>query len=459
MRKLIQRFSDARAAESAVRASQQKNQFAVQALEKHKAEGMRLAVQARIIALAVIVLLLLITNPRWDTLYYAGFAVLFGFNGWAQMRVAQVDRSVAEIALLCLDFVLLTAVILIPNPFQALDAPLEMQYRFSGHTYFFVYLALGTLAYSWRTVRGYMTFGGVIWLSGAAIVWWISTDHPSSAAVVKALADFPFMGEILDPGNLRLDLRIQEVVLFGLVAFILSITVKRFSDLLFQHAAMERERTNLARYFSPNMVEELSRNDEPLTQIKTQNIAVLFVDIVGFTEYANKQDPGEVIETLREFHAMMERCVFENNGTLDKFLGDGLMATFGTPVVGENDALNGLTCAQDMVASVKRWNQQRSKSNKAPFRIGIGLHFGPCVMGDIGGDNRMEFAVIGDTVNLASRIEAKTRELNVDIALTEAFSNRIEQVPTKPKAWLAASTRFESQEIKGLKEPITIIGL
>lgn len=459
MKNLIRRIKDRRAADEATRRSQQNDQFAMQALAKHKAEGMQLAVNARLIALGVIVILLLITNPRPETLYYVGFAVLFAANGWAQLRVAQVNRSIVELLLLCLDLALLTAVVLVPNPFQDLDAPLEMQYRFSGHTYFFVYLALGTLAYSWRTVRGYMTFGAVIWLSGAGLVWLLSSDHPSSEAVRVALEEYPFMGDLLDPGNIRFDLRTQEIVLFGLVAFILSITVRRFNDLLFQHASMERERANLARYFSPNMVEELSNNDEPLTQIKTQNVAVLFVDIVGFTQYANDQDPKEVIETLREFHSLMERCVFDNNGTLDKFLGDGLMATFGTPFVGKNDAINCLTCAQDMVTSTNQWNQTRLQADKTALKIGIGLHFGPCVMGDIGGDNRLEFAVIGDTVNLASRMESKTRELKVDIALTEEFSDEITQGHVNSDNLLKTSRRFENQEVKGIREPITIIGI
>src|ERR1700735_2949743 len=101
------------------------------------------------------------------------------------------------------------------------------------------------------------------------------------------------------------------------------------------------ERGNLARYFSPNVVEELSGHDEPLRQVRTQNVAVLFVDIVGFTAFADARTPDEVVRTLREFHALMEREVFRHSGTLDKYLGDGLMATLGTPFGGTADALNG----------------------------------------------------------------------------------------------------------------------
>ena len=271
-----------------------------------------------------------------------------------------------------------------------------------------------------------------------------------------ALADFPLMANIIDPSALRFDLRIQEVVLFSTVAFILSLMAKRFNDLLFENAAVERERTNLARYFSPNMVAELSGNDEPLKQTKTQNVAVMFVDIVGFTSFANKHDPQEVIETLRALQAMMEKCVFDNSGTLDKFLGDGLMATFGTPIEGENDANNCYECAKAMAAAVKDWNTRRAREGKQEIQIGIGIHYGPCVMGDIGGETRMEFAVIGDTVNIASRVEAKTRELGIEIAATQSLVDRIEaeSVPVSGGTF----QRFDDQSIRGLAKSITIYG-
>src|SRR5439155_11134701 len=174
--------------------------------------------------------------------------------------------------------------------------------------------------------------------------------------------------------------------------------VRRGNDLLIHHAAIERERTNLARYFSPNVVEELSKHDEPLKQVRMQNVAVLFVDIVGFTAFADARTPEEVVQTLREFHALMEQEVFRHKGTLDKYLGDGLMATFGTPFAGDADASNALRCAQAMIDSVDDLNRERKSRGEPPIRISIGLHYGQVVLGDIG-LNRLEFAVIGTTVN------------------------------------------------------------
>jgi adenylate cyclase len=235
----------------------------------------------------------------------------------------------------------------------------------------------------------------------------------------------------------------------------LAVAVRRGNDLLIRHAAVERERGNLARYFSPNVVEELSRNDEPLKQVRTQNVAVLFVDIVGFTAFADARTPEEVVRTLREFHALMEQEVFRHNCTLDKYLGDGLMATFGTPFVGKADASNALRCAQAMIAAANSWNGQRKTAGEAPIRVSFGLHYGPVVLGDIG-LTRLEFAVIGSTVNAASRFEALTRALDCALVASDDLVNRAKSELGGADATFRPLMAQSPQMIRGLEQPIAI---
>jgi adenylate cyclase len=113
----------------------------------------------------------------------------------------------------------------------------------------------------------------------------------------------------------------------------------------------------------------------------------------------------------------MERAVFAHHGTLDKYLGDGLMATFGTPVPGPDSAVNALRCGAAMQGAVEDWNRERAQRGLPPFRIGVGVHFGEVAFGNIG-NSRLELAVIGDTVNVASRLESLTRELDATIAVS-----------------------------------------
>jgi adenylate cyclase len=177
----------------------------------------------------------------------------------------------------------------------------------------------------------------------------------------------------------------------------------------------ERERTQLARYFSTNLVDQLADADRPLGEIRQQTVAILFADIVGFTSLSETLAPVDLIGLLREFHQRMQAAVFANYGTLDKYLGDGLMASFGTPSTSSRDAANALAAAHAMTTALAEWNKQREKLEQPIIRIGIGLHWGPVVLGDIGGEHRLEFATLGDTVNVASRLEHITRDLGADI--------------------------------------------
>lgn len=386
-------------------------QFAQAALAAAKKEGLQLAVRARYVALAAIACLLPILNPSWQQLYYLVPLGLFALIGWAQGRVGRVGVSRAELGLLFCDLALLTFVAVVPNPFGSAHWPVAMQYHYGNFIYFFVLLSGATLAYSWRTVITVGTWTSVLWIVGVVWVWWQGDPHPElTARIAAATGGDHGLFQLISPSSIMLSARIQEIVVFMIVAVTLAIAVRRGNDLVIRHAAVERERGNLARYFSPNVVEELSRNDEPLKQVRTQNVAVLFVDIVGFTAFAAARTPEEVVHTLREFHAMMEQEVFRHSGTLDKYLGDGLMATFGTPFAGKDDAGNALRCAQAMMAAAHRWNSERKAAGQAPIRVSFGLHYGAVVLGDIG-LTCLEFAVIGSTVNAASRLEAMTRVL------------------------------------------------
>jgi class 3 adenylate cyclase/PAS domain-containing protein len=181
----------------------------------------------------------------------------------------------------------------------------------------------------------------------------------------------------------------------------------------------ERKRANLARYFSPNMVDGLMQTGGRLDEARTQRVTVLFADIWGYTTISAAMPPMQLMTLLRELLRMFEKAIFAKGGTLDKFLGDGLMATFGTPTAGSRDAANALSCACAMADAIARWNRRRRENGLQPMYLGIGLHYGDVVLGDIGSERRMEFAVIGDTVNVASRIQEMTRMLNFAVLASD----------------------------------------
>jgi PAS domain S-box-containing protein len=182
-----------------------------------------------------------------------------------------------------------------------------------------------------------------------------------------------------------------------------------------QLAEAERRRANLARYFSPKMVERMMHQDGRLEALRLPRVAVLFADMIGFGAISRFAPGDETLRLLREFHALIAQAVFRHEGSLDKYMGDGLMATFGTPEPGPKDATNALACARAMATAVVTWSRQRRGSGLPAIQIGIGLHLGEVTLGDIGSEHHSEFTVVGDTVNLSSRIEELTREMDIGI--------------------------------------------
>ncbi len=397
-----------------------KNKYLQDALIRNKREGQKLAIYARWAALLVIALLLPLLNFSPSIIYYELILVGFALLGWAQLKVANVGHSRAELFLIFCDLALMTITILVPNPFFDQNWPVAMQYRFDNFLYFFVLLAAATLAYSWRTLIAFSIWTTVLWTSGLLIIWLFGRQIPELSDKIKiATEEYPQLDLVLDPNSLLFSLRLQEVVVFIIVAGILALNGWRNSQLLVKQADIARERANLARHFPPNIVDQMADQDQPLGQIRSQKIAVMFADIVGFTQLAENSDPEEIVALLREFHQRIEKAVFDNNGTLDKFLGDGVMATFGTPTTSPKDAENAVNCAHEMLASINDWNKSRETVNNAPIKLSIGIHYGDVILGDIGSHRRLEFATLGDTVNVASRLEELTRSLNTQLVVSK----------------------------------------
>jgi adenylate cyclase len=183
-------------------------------------------------------------------------------------------------------------------------------------------------------------------------------------------------------------------------------------------------RRTLARYVAEPIVREIMNQPEDYRALligRSQPAVVFFTDIRGFTTLLNKLPAQEIVQQLNQYLGVMVDIILENQGTVDKFIGDAIMAEFGSPVSqGEkNDLMNAIKAALAMRSALADLRQEWKENGKLPFFNGIGINYGEVVVGDIGSPRRKEYAVIGDTVNVASRVEGLTKELGVDILITD----------------------------------------
>jgi adenylate cyclase len=179
------------------------------------------------------------------------------------------------------------------------------------------------------------------------------------------------------------------------------------------------ERANLSRYLPPQVVDLItSKGGSVELGGVLQPVTVLFADIRGFTRLSEQMDAREVVDLLNDFFAVMTAAIFQSNGTLDKFIGDCVMALFGAPIPSERSPRNALVAAVRMQQQVARLGAERIQRGLAPMRIGIGLHHGPAVVGNIGSAERMQYTAIGDTVNVAARLVSKAEPGQILISET-----------------------------------------
>ncbi|MDX1426121.1 MAG: adenylate/guanylate cyclase domain-containing protein [Kiloniellales bacterium] len=189
----------------------------------------------------------------------------------------------------------------------------------------------------------------------------------------------------------------------------------------------ERRKMNLARYVSPGMAEILAERDVPLGKVRRQEVAILLIDIVGFTRIAEAMPPERVMALLRSFYRRMADTIFANEGSIEHFAGDSLMAVFGVPELTGKDATNAVTTALAMTAELDLWNAKRVAAGRQAIKVGISGHHGVVVLGDVGTRKSMSFTVIGDTVNTTSRIQELCRSLNLPFLASSELVERVRQ--------------------------------
>jgi adenylate cyclase len=298
-----------------------------------------------------------------------------------------------DVALVCLSILLIN---------RMLDFSPHMAFTIPASAMIFVVLAHASMRFRPFLVVYAGTLAIVFMAIGIAVM-----PEPEAAASFS-----------LGPGHLDLlqsllHSRILPFVIIALATLALWATSRRTYEMLQASIDYSRRLWNLSRFFSPRLADRLAREAGPeLSSGRRQRCAIMFIDIRKFTELSRETGPEQLSGLLAEFRSVVAGVIFEHGGMVDKFIGDAVLAVFGALEPAPDDAERAILCGVKILDAVAAWSAASSGAGGPSVRIGIGAHYGEVFVGAVGDEKMLEFTVLGDTVNLAERLERTTRVID-----------------------------------------------
>jgi adenylate cyclase len=430
----------------------------LQRLHEEELSGFAFAFKARAIALGV-VFMWVVFSSSWTRLPVLIAAMaLFFVVGWIGYATAK-SRYMLAIQSVCA--VVDVAIIVLGSHYPDGDWyewALQSWLRRSAFLYLVAYVAASALTFSVRIV---LIAGAAAFLGQLASFAFVlhSAEHvdsfrgftaPGALELLRQLSEVQGVGPVVFMAN--------QLVLLAITTGLIAGAIWRARRHVERAVLAETERANLGRYFSPNVVERLASDVRGLDAGRAQDAAVMFVDVIGSTRRMEAITPEEVIIVIRAFHRRIVPIVFRHNGSVDKFLGDGLMAVFGAPEKAPYEARDALLCAVEILDTIDQWRDRLIADGRVATTVGIGIHFGPVIQGNVGIADRLEFTTLGDTVNVASRLESMTRQFDAGILLSQETLVAAERSSPLPADLKARCRDLGLQPIVG-HTPIHIIAI
>lgn len=270
---------------------------------------------------------------------------------------------------------------------------------------------------------------------------------------VAALAIMALRHDAASPGALLSALVNRDLGLaasFAFTSFAVYIVARDHGQAREEAANSDRRRGNLARFFSPHVVTQLE-DASPAVKLDRRRVAVMFVDLRGFTAFAEAANPRELTHVLSRYREITAGIISRHGGTIDKYLGDGIMAVFGHPTARNDDADRALRASLELVSALTRWKQTADRKGLPALPAGIGLHFGTVMGGIIEAGCHNEFTVVGDAVNVAQRLQAVAKVFQASLVVSIDLLGRITS-PLPDVGW----RRENDVEIPGRSLPLDV---
>jgi adenylate cyclase len=416
-------------------------------------ERLRVTILAAVFAFSLLVLLLLMhQEARVVTRLFhrqirpvhvaatLGFMLLYELFAWwlvsrhiAQRRLPTVRRYLDAFIETSFPTVVILLLAQIYSPGKALLMPPVFGY--------FLFIALSTLRLSFRLC---CFTGGVGALEYILVVMFFSPAAPAPGRHATALAGLNDSEAML----LRLAPHLGKAVLIllcGVACGFVAVEVRRRFMSAFR-ALEERNRVLdvFGQHVSPTVAEKLLAQKRDSSEMRY--VCIMFLDIRGFTAFAEQRPPAEVVRYLNQLFTFMIEIVNAHHGFINKFLGDGFMAVFGAPISDGNDARNAVDASLEILAMARKLV---AAGSLPPTHLGIGLHAGKAITGNVGSALRKEYTIIGDVVNVASRIEALNKQFGSHLLVSGEVRGFLDSTapPAKPRGPVTVKGRSAPVEV------------
>lgn len=294
--------------------------------------------------------------------------------------------------------------------------------------YVFIFIALRALRFEAR----YVVLAGMV----AALGW---TAMASYAAFVGAdqgmiTRDYVYY---MTSNSILIGAEFDKVITILVVTAILAAAIVRARQLLVRAVAEGTAAEDLSRFFAPEIAKQITASENQVTVGGgiARDAAILMVDVRDFTGMAARMPANELITLLAAYQARMVPVIQRHHGSIDKFMGDGIMATFGAAVASDSYAADALRAVDELMTEAQAWSREREQQGEAALRIGAAVATGRIIFGAVGDETRLEYTVIGDAVNMTAKLEKHTKEEKVRALATEqAYETACAQGYEPPQA-------------------------